>query len=97
MLAIPHYIVVAIFIGGTVPNFRFAGGLTGVLAIVAGVCVALRRGYPGTIFEFVVGMYRWAWRVGGYATLMRDEYPPFRLDMGPDDPAPEPAGSQLPS
>ena len=86
LLAIPHYAIVALFVGGAVPNFRLAGGLTVVLAIVAGVHVALRRGYPDSIFDLVMGMYRWSWRVAAYAGLMRDEYPPFRIDMGPDEP-----------
>jgi hypothetical protein len=47
--------------------------------------------YPDSIFQFVMGLHRWAWRVTAYAALMRDEYPPFRLDAGPDEPGAGPA------
>ncbi|MBF6176626.1 hypothetical protein [Nocardia blacklockiae] len=40
------------------------------------------------IFDFNVGVVRWSWhRVLAYAALMRDGYPPFRLDQGPREPA----------
>jgi hypothetical protein len=93
LLAIPHYLVVALFAGG----FRITGGLISVLALIAGVTLAVKRRYPGSIFDFVMGMHRWCWRVAAYAALMRDEYPPFRLDYGPDEPgAPEPYDTASP-
>jgi hypothetical protein len=82
LLAIPHFAIVAVFAGGA----QWGGGLIAVLALIAGVHLALERGYPTSIFDFVMGMHRWGWRVIAYAGLMRDEYPPFRLDMGPDEP-----------
>jgi hypothetical protein len=83
LLAIPHLIIVGLFTG---TGADVSGGLTGILAIVAGVTLATGRRYPTTIFDLVMGIHRWAWRVVAYVALMRDEYPPFRLDGGPDEP-----------
>jgi hypothetical protein len=47
--------------------------------------------YPPGIFNFVLGMDRWTARVAAYTLLMRDEYPPFRLDPGPVEPVAAPA------
>lgn len=85
LLAIPHYIVVGIFEGGWGP--RFAGpGLVGALVFFAGVVLLFKNRYPRDMFDFVMGMNRWSFRVVAYAALMRDDYPPFRLDMGGQEP-----------
>jgi Domain of unknown function (DUF4389) len=95
LLAIPHYLVLSFFVGGGLSSSR-GGGLVAVLVLVAAVVLLFTDRYPASIFAFVVGMHRWAYRVAAYAGLMTDEYPPFRLDQGGDDPggvapaAPEP-------
>ncbi len=89
LLAIPHYLVVALFAGGTGwAAYHYGslavqfGGLIGILAVIAGVVLLFTGSYPRSVWDFVLGMNRWVLRVAAYASLMTDEYPPFRLDMG---------------
>lgn len=91
LLALPHYLVVAFFVGGWGTGWRGdwdlgGGGLIALLAFIAVVVLAVSGRYPEAIFDFVMGMNRWCFRVLAYAAQMRDEYPPFRLDMGGPDP-----------
>ena len=93
LLAIPHYLVVAFFTGGwsagwTDESWRFAAGigLIGLLVLVAVVVLTFTGRYPEPLYDFVMGMNRWCYRVLAYAGLMRDEYPPFRFDAGGTDP-----------
>ena len=76
LLAIPHYLILAILLGG----WRYRPGLLTVLVAIAAILLLVRGRYPRDIFSLVVGINRWALRVAAYAGLMRDEYPPFRLD-----------------
>ncbi len=83
LLAIPQYLVIAVFAGGI---RTVGGGAISLLAVIAAVILAFTGRYPESIFDFLMGMNRWVFRVIAYAALMRDEYPPFRLDMGGTDP-----------
>jgi hypothetical protein len=97
LLAIPHYLVIAVFVGGAwagsgIDRLYGGGGLVGLLVIFAGAMLLFAGRYPKPLYDFVLGMNRWVFRVGAYAALMTDVYPPFRLDMGGDEP---PADSQV--
>ena len=97
LLAIPHYVVVGILLGGgsyaasraydRAWGFGFQTGLIGALVLFAGVALLFTTRYPSGIFDFVLGLDRWVARVAAYVFLMRDEYPPFRLDQGGADTA----------
>jgi hypothetical protein len=87
LLALPHYLVVAVFAGGAWAAWTgsgsgwmwSSGGLVGLLVIFAGVVLLFTGRYPRDVFDLLVGIARWSLRVAAYVALMRDEYPPFRL------------------
>ena len=106
LAGIPQYVIASIFVGGgttyagtksgavhTVGVNVAAGGVVGILVLVAGILLLFRNRYPDGVFDLAMGFNRWAARVAAYAALMTPIYPPFRLDQGGDDPRPigEPA------
>ncbi len=88
LLAIPHYLIIgAVVSGGIVAGGGddWAGAsisLLSVLLLVALIALLFTARYPQGVYDFVMGLNRWMIRVQAYASLMRDEYPPFRLDQG---------------
>ncbi|MXY69279.1 MAG: DUF4389 domain-containing protein [Acidobacteriia bacterium] len=69
LLVLPHLVVLA-----------FLGILAFASVIVAWFSILLTGRYPGSLFEFVVGVWRWGLRVYAYAFLLvTDQYPPFSV------------------
>ena len=75
LLVIPH--LIALFFVGIGAFF---------VAIFAFFAVLFTGRWPRGAFDFLVGTYRWAYRVLVYAHLMTDDYPPFSLADDPDYP-----------
>jgi hypothetical protein len=70
LLAIPHYIALLVLTLGAA-----------LAVVVAWFVIVFTGRYPQGLFEFVVGVGRWAVRVQAYAFLLvTDHYPPFSLD-----------------
>jgi len=106
LLALPHLVIVALLVGSTQTNRNDTGlgwydgpgsaGLLGLLVLVAGVILLFTGRYPRALYDLIVGLNRWVYRVIGYVLLMTDRYPPFRLDQGGAEPV-EPSGPTGPS
>jgi Domain of unknown function (DUF4389) len=94
LLAIPHYLVLAILTGGGTwfvvqlgaTEWAWGGSVLGLLVLISAVMLTITGTYPRPLFDLVVGINRWVLRVAAYAALMTDRYPPFRLDVGPNEP-----------
>jgi hypothetical protein len=101
LLAIPHYLVIAVFAGGAwagsgIDRLYGGGGLVGLLVLFAGVMLLFTSRYPKPLYDFVLGMNRWVFRVAAYGALMTDVYPPFRLDMGGNEPPADSSSQAIP-
>lgn len=69
LLAIPHVIVLL--------ALSFIGVF---VVIVAWFAILISGSYPRALFDYVVGVTRWALRVEAYAVLLvTDRYPPFSM------------------
>ena len=73
LLALPHYLVLIVLGIGAL-----------FVHLIAFFAVIILGRYPRGMWDYVVGVFRWGWRVGAYVFLLTDRYPPFTLD---DDPA----------
>lgn len=79
LLAIPHMIVL-----------YFLGMAQGIVVFIGWIVVLFTGRYPAGLFNFVVGVNRWSYRVSAYTMFLTDDYPPFSFDepyAGPSGPA----------
>jgi hypothetical protein len=68
-LAIPHYVVLV-----------FLGVAAVCCILVAWFAILFTGRYPRSLFNFVVGVFRWGLRVSAYAFLLTtDRYPRFNM------------------
>jgi hypothetical protein len=75
LLVIPHFFVL-FFVG-------IGAFFVGIYAFFA---VLFTGRWPQGAFDYMVGTYRWSYRVLAYAYLMTDAYPPFSMDDDPNYP-----------
>ena len=98
LLALPHLLIIGILtgsggavgIGSIRDNTGWGLTLLGLLVLIAAVALLFTGRYLPGLFALIVGLNRWVYRVWTYTLLLRDDYPPFRLDQGPTDPPRQP-------
>jgi hypothetical protein len=80
LLAIPHFLVVYVL--------QLASG---VLTFIAFFAILFTARIPEGIFNFIVAVHRYQWRVTTYLFFMREPYPPFSVAPSATDPGTDPA------
>jgi hypothetical protein len=70
LLALPHLILLGII-----------GVLWAFTTAAAWVMILFTGRYPETLYGFAMGALAWTARVEAYVLLLRDEYPPFTLEV----------------
>lgn len=68
ILLIPHLIILS-----------FLGIASGLVMFIAWWAVVITGVYPRPLWDFMVGVYRWQWRLTAYWLGLADQYPPFSL------------------
>ena len=99
LLALPHLIIVGPFLGVIMlypwdataawqGDTHPVGGYSvfNLLVVIAGILLLITGRYPRALFDFLLGLNRWMYRVLAYVALMTDQYPPFRFDAGEKEP-----------
>jgi hypothetical protein len=97
LLALPHILLVVALTTGVDwvadNGVRYsAPGVAGIAVLIAGFGLLFTGRYPDGLYRLLVGAWRWFLRVGAYLALLTDRYPPFRLDLGGDEPDAGPIG-----
>jgi hypothetical protein len=75
LLAIPHYIALVVL------------GIGAFFVIIISFFAVIITGrYPESLWDYMVGVFRWQLRVHAYVFFLTDRYPPFSLDDDPSYP-----------
>ena len=69
LLVIPHWIIM-----------YFLGMIRSILVLLALLALLFTGRYPEALFDIIMGMNRWDYRVAAYSLLLVDDYPPFSFD-----------------
>ncbi|HEU5108796.1 MAG TPA: DUF4389 domain-containing protein [Micromonosporaceae bacterium] len=99
LLALPHLLILAAMAGAAWVAWEAPGAdqggvvalsVIGVAVLIAAVALLFTGRYPTGLYDLLAGLSRWWLRVVAYVTLLTGAYPPFRLDQGEREPAPDP-------
>ena len=100
LIGAPQYAIAGILSGyafsgsatasGSSTGWHYATtGLIDVLVFVVAMLLLFKDRYPRDLFDVVLGFNRWCFRALAYGAFLTPVYPPFRLDSGPREPAPD--------